>query len=234
MAGKHADGDGSGVADYAEAHPYVTAHASSSGLTGTLIHSALAAMGAVGGQIVSDDQLAAGALDALRQAPAGLTAAGAAAFLATMAEESAHFRTTTEYGTGQSYAPYIGRTFEQLTWSSNYAGFGAWCKARGLVSDANVFVHSPTALSDIRWAWLGGVYYFAAHDLWRYANAGNFLAVSQAVNGGDGKIGTSFTPNGWTERQNAYRAFLAAGASLLPTSPAAAPVTGAQQQLLLT
>lgn len=234
MAGRHEDRDGDGVADYATANPYrastdasatahtLTAHAAS-GLTGGLIHSALAAMGAVGGQIVSDDALAAGALDALRQAPAGLTAAGAAGFLATCAEESAHFRTTVEYGSGQRYAPYIGRTFIQLTWSSNYLGFGQWCKAKGLVSDVNVFVNNPASLSDLKWAWLGPVYYMETHGLWPYANRGDFLGLSQAVNGGNGRIGTSFTPNGWAERQKAYKAFLAAGASLLPGTTTPTP-----------
>lgn len=212
--GRHEDLDGNGIADFAE---HVAHARAATGLTGSLVHSALAAMGAVGGQIVSTDALAAGARDALAAAPPGLTPAGAAAFLATMAEESAHFRTTTEYGSGQRYAPYIGRTFEQLTWASNYAAFGKWCQTRGLVTDANVFVNNPAALSDYRWAWLGGVFYFQAHNLWGYANRGDFLAVSQAVNGGDGRIGTSFVPNGWVERQRAYAAFLAAGDALLPT-----------------
>lgn len=206
--GRHTDDDGNGVADFAEASP-VRAHTAGP-LSGATIQSALAAVGAVGKQLKSFDELAAGAVDALRQAPTGLTSAGAAAFLATCAVESAWFRTTTEYGTGQRYAPFIGRTFVQLTWSQNYAGFGRWCKNKGLVSDASVFVNNPASLADFRWAWLGAVYFFEVHGLWRYANADNFLAVSQAVNGGDGKIGSQFVPNSWTERKAMYRVFLAA------------------------
>lgn len=183
-------------------------------LTGAALRAALAAVGAVGNQIRSLDDLAAGANDALRQAPPGLTPAGAAAFLATCAVESAWWRTTTEYGSGP-YAPYIGRTFVQLTWSTAYAGFGQWCHDHGLVTDPQMFVHNPTALSDIAWAWLGPVYYFEAHGLWTYGNRGDFLAVSQAVNGGDGRIGTGFIPNSWAERQAMYRVFLTVGADLI-------------------
>lgn len=218
--GKHEDADHDGVADWAE-----TAHfrsAAATALTGAVIKAALSKVGAVGKQIVSFDELATGATGALKQAPAGLSAAGCAAFLATCAVESAWFRTTTEYGSGQRYAPYIGRTFVQLTWKENYAGFGRWCKGRGLVDDIDVFVKNPASLSDLSWAWLGPVYYFETHGLWRYANADNFLAVSQAVNGGDAKIGTSFVPNSWTERQATYRAFLAA--NIAPPTPQEAPV----------
>lgn len=233
MTGRHGDHDGDGLANQAdpdwlpvedhhsEVRPLRAAAATT--LTGQTMRDALAAVGAVGKQIKSFDELAAGAVGALRQAPTGLTSAGAAAFLATCAVESAWWRTTTEYGTGQRYAPYIGRTFVQLTWKENYAGFGRWCKAKGLVDDSEVFVRTPAALSDFKWAWLGAVYYFEVHGLWRYANADNMLAVSQAVNGGNGRIGTSFVPNGWSERRAMYRVFLAANIAV----PAAAstPVT---------
>lgn len=186
-------------------------------LSGSTVQAALAAVRAVGKQLKGFDELAAGADAALRQAPPGLTRAGAAAFLATCAVESAYFRTTTEYGKGQRYAPYIGRTFVQLTWEANYRGFGRWCRDKGLLTDPDQFVKAPASLSDYRWAWLGAVYFFEANGIWRWANAGNFRAVSQAVNGGNGRVGTSFTPNGWRERQAMYAVFHAVGQGLLPT-----------------
>lgn len=192
-------------------------------LSGHTLRAALAAVGAVGRQIRSFDELAAGADTAMRQAPPGLTVAGAAAFLATAAVESAWFRTTTEFGSGQRYAPYVGRTFVQLTWRANYAGFGRWCHAKGLVGDPAVFANAPASLSDFRWAWLGAVYYFETHGIWRWANAGNFLAVSQAVNGGNGRVGTRFVPNGWVDRTTMYRVFLGAGGDLLPAGSAPPP-----------
>lgn len=185
-------------------------------LSGATVHAALASIGAVGKQIASMDELASGANGALRRAP-GLTAPGAAAFLATCAQESAYFRTTTEYGSGQRYAPYIGRTFTQITWEQNYRDFGRWCHARGLVNDPETFVRNPRSLGDYRWAWLGPIQYWEENGIWRWANAGDFRAVSQAINGGNGRVGTSFIPHGWTERQKMYAAFLKAGNTLLPT-----------------
>lgn len=192
-------------------------------LSGEVIRAALAAAGAVGKQIRSFDELAAGAAGALRQAPAGLTPAGAAAFLATCAIESAWFRTTVEYGSSLRYDPYRGRTFVQLTWEANYLGFGRWCHARGLVADPLVFVRDPVQLGAFAFAWLGPVYYFEVTRLWEWANAGDFRRVSQAVNGGRSRAGTAFLPHGMGDRQAMYEVFLRAGADLLPASPSPTP-----------
>lgn len=195
-------------------------------LSGAAVRAALAAVGAVGGQMRSFDELAAGADAALRQAPPGLTAAGAASFLADKAQESAYFRTCTEYGKTLRYDPYRGRSFQMITWESNYRLFGRWLAARGLLRDPETFVKNPAELSDYRWAWLGGVWYFEANNLWPWANAGDHLRVSQAVNGGRGRAGTRFVPNHWRERDAMFRAFRLAGDTLLPTAgpaPAALP-----------
>lgn len=199
-------------------------------LTGSHIRNALSKVGAVGGQMRSFDQLAAGANDALRRAPAGLTVAGAAAFLATMAQESAYFRTTTEYSAGRNrYSPYDGRTFEMVTWETNYRAFGVWCKSKGRVTDSEVFVKNPTALADYKYAWDGGVWYFDHAGLWKYANAGNFLAVSQGVNGGTGTIGSTWKPAGWNARNSMYAAFKVLGSVILPggTTPSVPDTTHA-------
>lgn len=170
--------------------------------------------GAVGRQMVSMSELAAGANSALAQAPAGLTVKGAAAFLATMAQESMWFRVTEEIRKNRPYAPYIGRTFEQVTHRPNYLAFGRWCKAKGLVEDAEFFVNNPKRLADYQWAWLGGVWYFEANGLWPYANRGDFLAVSRGVNMGNPR--STHTPAGMLTRNAAYKAFLAVGDALLP------------------
>lgn len=195
-------------------------------LSGATLRGVLSALGAISTKrppVRSFDDLAAGADLALRAAPAGLTVRGAASFLATAAQESDYFRTMTEYGTGQRYAPYTGRGFVQVTWESNYAAFGSWCKARGLVDDANLFVRNPAALDDYRWAWLTATWYFDVTRLWDWANAGDHLRVSQAVNGGRKRAGTDFVPNHWPARQKAYAAFLAVGTALLPSGPTPAP-----------
>ena len=46
---------------------------------------------------------------------------GYATFIANNCQESGYFRTTEEYAKNGPYAPYIGRTFIQVTWKSNYA-----------------------------------------------------------------------------------------------------------------
>lgn len=201
-------------------------------LDGAAIRAALAAVGAVGKQIRPLDELAAGAADALRQAPHGLTPAGAASFLATCAQESAYFRTTTEYGSGQRYAPYIGRGFVQCTWESNYRTFGHWCHDRGMLDDPDTFVRNPRALGDIRWAWHTATWYFESTRLWDWANAGDHLRVSQAVNGGRGRAGTTFIPNHWTERRRMFDAFRAIGPALLPADHEEDDLTPEQDRML--
>lgn len=185
-------------------------------VTAKTIEDALRAVGALGKQMRPLAELAAGADGALRMVPRGLTGRGAASFLATCAQESAYFRTTVEYGTGQRYAPYIGRGFVQCTWRENYRAFGAWCRDRGLVDDPGVFEKNPAALGDYRWSWLTAVWYFESTRLWDWANAGDHRRVSQAVNGGRGRAGTSFVPNHWDARRKMFDAFARVGDSLLP------------------
>jgi hypothetical protein len=172
--------------------------------------------GAYGRQVASLDTLAAGANEALLAAPDGLTVKGAAAFLATMSQESASFRTTEEYAKNGRYAPYIGRTFEQITWESNYRAFGVWCNLRGLVADSGTFVNNPKSLADIKWAWLGGIWFWEKNGIWPYGNKGDFLATQRAVNLGNPN--SSKTPNGITARRAWYDAWLKIGADLLPVT----------------
>lgn len=183
--------------------------------------------GAYGRQITSLAVLAAGANQALAAAPAGLTVQGAAAFLATMSQESASLRTTEEYAKNGRYAPYIGRTFEQLTWKNNYRAFGRWCVARGLLADAEAFVKKPKKLADVEWAWLGGVWFWQAKSIWPYGNRGDFLATQRAVNLGNPH--TTATPNGIAARRAWYAAWLAIGDDLLP-----APTTEGSEHLMAT
>lgn len=187
--------------------------------TGAQIRAALSSVGGLGGQGWDLDTIAAGADDAMRAA--GITTReGAACLVAQCMVESAYFRTTTEYaykkGTPgwhnmQRYAPFIGRGFIQLTWRANYAKFGAWCKARGLVTDANTFVNQPTRLADPKWAWLGAVWYFTTHrhGLVALANKGDNVKVGRAINRGDAY--SSYAAYGEDHRVAAYKALLRAG-----------------------
>lgn len=159
----------------------------------------LKALGATGGQCLPMADLALGATKAL-----GTTSPIAqAVFLATMTQESAYFRTTEEYSHSGSYAPYIGRTFEQVTWKYNYQAFGQWCVSKGYVASADLFVDRPELLAEMQWAWLGGIWYFQSKGLWSYAEQGDFQTVQVKVNG------ASPFPAGWATRLKAYQAWTA-------------------------
>jgi hypothetical protein len=155
----------------------------------------LGALGTNSRQVVPLTELAFGATDAL--ARAGKSGIAAAVWLATLTQESDSFRTTTEYSGGtRDYAPYYGRTFQQITWSTNYSEFGAWAAT-----------NRPALLSEMQWAWLGGVWFFAANGLWPYADRGDFQQVENAVN--RGALTTNGYPAGWAARLACYQAWTA-------------------------
>ena len=156
-------------------------------VTADVIGAALDSVGGRGNQLASLDEIARIFNAAISQAGDGAydgQPARLAALIGQCAQESAWFRTTTEYGTGQRYAPYIGRTFIQITWSDNYQAFGLWCKARGLIDDAAHFVNSPASLSDLKWAALGPIWYFATRGILPYADQRNWTAVGGIINTG--------------------------------------------------
>lgn len=200
-------------------------------ITATQLHSAVASIetGADKGQMRSWVQLAKdlNAALALAKVEAGgtLTKEGAAAFAGTLAQESAYFRTTQEYGNSLRYDPYRGRTFVGVTWKTGYLSYGKRAHAKGWISRDDTFVKSPTLLRDYKYAWDGGNWAFltCGGGLWSYANAGNFLAVSNGINRGD--PGASGYPNGWSKRQAAYNAFLALGDDLLPSGTSTPPAS---------
>ena len=156
-------------------------------VTADVIGAALDSVGGRGNQIASLDEIARIFNAAISQAGDGAydgQPARLAALIGQCAQESAWFRTTTEYGTGQWYAPYIGRTFIQITWSDNYQAFGLWCKAHGLINDAAYFVNNPASLSDLKWAALGPIWYFATRGILPYADQRNWTAVGGIINTG--------------------------------------------------
>ena len=156
-------------------------------VTADVIGAALDSVGGRGNQVASLDEIARIFNAAISQAGDGAydgQPARLAALIGQCAQESAWFRTTTEYGTGQRYAPYIGRTFIQVTWSDNYQAFGLWCKTRGLIDDAAYFVNNPASLSDLKWAALGPIWYFATRGILPYADQRNWTAVGGIINTG--------------------------------------------------
>ena len=184
--------------------------------TGTQIRAALAAVGGIGGQKWTYDELAKGADDAMRQA--GITTAkGAAVFISQCMVESAYWRTTVEYGSNLRYDPYRGRGFIQCTFESNYRGFGRWCQKRGLISDSEYFVKNPARLGDYKWAWLTATWYLSTHrhDLIKLANEGQIDSVGKGVHAGDAYASwypnAPFHRNRMDHTRKAYNALLKAG-----------------------
>ncbi|AXH46867.1 endolysin [Mycobacterium phage Aminay] len=135
-----------------------------------------------------------------------------AMWLAQIGHESDNFNATEEYDKGDGGRTerwkYLGRTWIQLTWASNYAGFSQWCYGRGLVNSPTYFVDRPAELAELKWAGLGAAYYWtvARPQINSLCDARDLLAVTKAINGGT---------NGLPDRQNRYNRALAVGDALL-------------------
>ena len=97
-------------------------------------------------------------------------------FIAQAAVETAYFRTLREYGTGQRYAPYIGRGPGQLTWETNYAAMG---QRLSLPLKA-----SPDLVEDPALGTVVFLMYWLDHGLNRYADEDDGRAISRAINRG--------------------------------------------------
>lgn len=194
------------------------------GVTAQQIEKVLRAVGGYGGQGWSMSTLAREANEAM-QGSGITTREGVAAFLTQCMIESDHFRVTEEYhGSSTSYAPYFGRGFIQCTFKANYASFGRWCKARGLIGNANEFVNRPSLLAADKWKWLTAVWYLSTrHNLIGLCNQGKIDEVGAGVHAGDPNLVHSWYPsqantqnalyqrNRFDKNRRYYRAFLAAG-----------------------
>lgn len=125
------------------------------------------------------------------------TAPRIAMWLAQVGHESASFVYTEEIAKNGRYAPYIGRTWIQITWDYNYRAFGKWCYERGLVSDPEYFVKNYRSLAELKWAGLGPAWYWtvARKTLNTLSDERNLNEVTRLINGGY---------NGLSDRQTRY------------------------------
>lgn len=139
-----------------------------------------------------------------------------AMWLAQVGHESDDFNATEEYAKDGRYAPYIGRTWIQITWDYNYREFGRWCLDNNLVTDPEVFIKNPRKLADLEWAGLGPAWYWTVErpmnsivdegDSAKWGDYIGFAAVTAAINGGT---------NGITDRLSRFSRANALGDRLL-------------------
>ncbi len=145
----------------------------------------------------------------------------AAMFCAQLGHESAGLRYMAEIqtsGPGWSWdrTQYRGRGPIQLTWQANYRKFGEWCKAKGYVTDSELFVNQPELVEQPRWGFLAASWYWLHGGprpgrINAFADAGDILAVSRCVNGWiEGR-----EPNGMPDRRDRWNRCLALGSALL-------------------
>jgi putative chitinase len=98
----------------------------------------------------------------------------------------------------------------QITGRANHTAVSKWAYANSYVPSATYFVDNPAELGGDRYGFLGVVWYWtvARSAMNSYADAGNVLAATKAVNGGT---------NGLADRTARWRKALTFGSRLLPT-----------------
>ncbi len=98
-------------------------------------------------------------------------------FLAQAAHETASFRTLVEIGgPKKSYAPYYGRGVFQYTHEGQYAKLG---QRLGLP-----LLRDPDRLATPHLGTIAACIYWADHNLWRWADEDDAVAIGRAINRG--------------------------------------------------
>ncbi|QFG10381.1 endolysin [Mycobacterium phage Anthony] len=149
-----------------------------------------------------------------------------AMWLAQVGHESVSFNYTEEIAKNGRYAPYIGRTWIQITWDYNYRAFSEWCFERGLVTSPDYFVRNYTDLALLKWAGLGAAWYWTQARGTQINDASDrrdLYTVTQLINGGQ---------NGAADRKARYHRASALGDRLLSLI-ADAPTTDTFEELLM-
>lgn len=117
-------------------------------------------------------------------------------FMAQLAHESAHFRTTREFASGEAYEGrldlgntqhgdgrrYRGRGLIQTTGRANYRE--ATRDIQQLVPGAPDFEADPLQLEQFPWALLAGITYWRRRNINRHADRDDIRWATRAVNGG--------------------------------------------------
>lgn len=135
-----------------------------------------------------------------------------AMWLAQIGHESDNFNATEEYDKGDGGLTerwkYLGRTWIQITWRSNYAGFSQWAFERGICPTPTYFVDNPAELADLKYAGDGPAWYWtvARPQINALCDNRDLIGVTKAINGGT---------NGLDDRTARWNRALAQGDALL-------------------
>ncbi|MCV7213155.1 M15 family metallopeptidase [Mycolicibacterium canariasense] len=146
-----------------------------------------------------------------------------AMWLAQMGHESAGFNATEEYASGAAYegrcsdlgncqpgdgVRFKGRSWIQITGRANYTKLSAWAYSKGIVPTPTFFIDDSRRLAEMQYAGLGPAWYWtvARPDINALSDAGDIVAVTQRINGGQ---------NGITARRDRYRRAINLGDQLL-------------------
>ncbi len=132
------------------------------------------------------------------------TAARIAMWCAQIGHESGGLRWMEELADGSAYEGradlgntqagdgrrFKGRGAIQVTGRANYAALSKWAHLKGLVPTGTFFVDQPGQLAADRYAFVGAAWYWtvARPRLNAYADAGDLLAATRAINGGTNGI----------------------------------------------
>lgn len=156
----------------------------------------------------------------------------AAMFLAQIGHESMGLRYMEEIASGAAYEGrkdlgntqvgdgkrFKGRGPIQITGRHNYTQVSKWAHSKGYVSSADYFVKNPTEMASVKLGFIGAVWYWTvARNMNGYADAGDIVGATRAVNGG---------LNGLDDRRNRWNVCRGIGKALLPSgssSTAGAP-----------
>ena len=150
-----------------------------------------------------------------------------AMYLAQVGHESVSFQYTEEIAKNGRYAPYIGRTWIQITWDYNYRAFSEWCFERGLVSAPDYFVTNYRELADLKWAGIGAAWYWTVARGTRINDAADrrdLYTTTQLINGGQ---------NGSADRAARYERALSIGDRLLALVSTLTPTDPFEEALLM-
>jgi predicted chitinase len=152
-----------------------------------------------------------------------------AMFMAQLGAESGSFRYTEELASGSEYnwrsdlgniyagdgQRYKGRTYIQITGRHNYGALSKWAHAHGYVPTATYFIDHPAMLADVKYIFLGPVWYWTvARNMNSYADGNDIVGATRAVNGGLNNLGG---------RKQRWILARKSGNALLPTGVSAAP-----------